>query len=59
MFNLGNFNLVSDENQTLPNIHMLKMAHSGFSKGSFDKKGGPISTGPPMVSRLSIGCTFM
>ena len=36
-----NVSLSSDENRTLPNISpltlMLNMAHSSFSKGSFDK----------------------
>ena len=55
------FHLISDENKTLPikgiyqfPIHtMFKMAHSSFSKGSFDKKMGPMPPPPPPY-RLNI-----
>ena len=52
VFNLGNFeegHFHSDENLTLPKIPlhlMLKNAHSSFSKGPFDEKGGQWPHGP-------------
>ena len=56
VFNLGNFkmdhfHLISDKKNTVQYfpIHiMLKMAHSSFTKGPFDPKGGQWPHGPPL-----------
>ena len=60
VFNLGNFKgghyyLISGENQIentaqFSPIHiMLKMAHSSFNKGQFDKIGGQWHHGPFLI----------